>query len=55
MAWVFGNNANTIVVVDGILSVPWDNNNMRPTDFTGYVGRLWLDAGSPIPEPYPSA
>jgi hypothetical protein len=54
MSWVFGNASNSIVLVDGRKSVPWDSANARPLDYEGYIGLLWQDAGSPAPEPHPT-
>jgi len=52
--WVFGNAKDTIVLCNGVISVMWDKINNQPRDMDGYYAQLWLDDGSPTPEPHPS-
>lgn len=52
MSYVFNNADHTSVLRDDVVHVPWDPANNRPLDYDGQAGRLWIEAGSPIPDPY---
>jgi hypothetical protein len=53
MAWIFADATNTMAIrdTDGAF-VPWNPNLNQPVDIDSGVGRSWLAAGSPIPNPY---
>ncbi len=52
MAYTFANAEHTIVLRDDGANIPWDPELNQPLDVDGYVGRLWIAAGSPIPQEY---
>ena len=52
MSYVFVTPDNSFALRDDGGTVPWDPVNNQPLDIDGHAGRLWRDAGSPIPSPY---
>lgn len=51
MAWTFNVDGTSAIRDDGAF-VPWDTISNQPADINGWIGRAWIDAGRPIPEPY---
>jgi hypothetical protein len=52
MSYVFANSDQSSVIRDSVSVVAWDPVNNQPLDITGLAGRLWIQAGSPVPDPY---
>ena len=48
----FNNSTNTIVLRSDDAHIPWDPANNCPIDIGGWVGRVWVDDGSPTPDTY---
>jgi hypothetical protein len=55
-SYVFQNASHTSALRtaddDMFYSIPWSTDPVQPLDVDGELGRLWIEDGSPVPDPY---